>query len=139
MYSQKTIAQWDANGTLVTLKAETHGLTTSFCYYSNGHMGCLSEQDAPNAEAAIRYMEAYLVRGATRQDHAPETREGRYSPSRLPNPDNVGSAEYRAIHDLVLDADGDPALILAILSEFRDWVDAIQTDIEAFIATDEDI
>ena len=64
MYTEKTIAKWDADGTLVILKQETQGLRPCFCWYAAGNIGWLSDMDAPNADAAIAYVETYVFPGA---------------------------------------------------------------------------
>ena len=48
----------------------------------------------------------------------------------LPDPDQVGSAEYRAIHDLLTDAET-PADALAICQAFADWAEACRREIQA--------
>lgn len=44
----------------------------------------------------------------------------------LQNPDDLGSAEYRAIYDLVTDSAETPDEALEILNEFRAWAQAME-------------
>lgn len=55
----KTVARWDANGTVVALERRGNSLV----YSGGGRMGCLAMD---NEEEAVRYMERNIVAGAKR-------------------------------------------------------------------------
>lgn len=58
------VARWNANGVVIVLNEDDVGFTYVDDY---GRFGALSDADAPNAKAAISYMENCLgLRNATR-------------------------------------------------------------------------